>query len=818
MKLTLLSLLLLCVTQDRANGQSASITGEITSGGKPVVMASIDLGGLSATLSDSAGIYAFNHIAEGNYLLSASCIGFDVFKKQVSVQAGEQLLLNISLSAAASMLNEVVITGVSRKTFLLESPVSIIAISTKKIEKGHQSNIIDVLVKNAPGLNAMKTGPNISKPFIRGLGYNRVLTLYDGIRQEGQQWGDEHGLEVDDYNISRAEVIKGPASLMYGSDALAGVVSLFPFIPDNEDGKFHGKLIGEYQSNNNLIGNGLRLDYSNRNFLFALHSSYRLSKNYRNAIDGRIYNTNYDVKNLSALIGFKNDKGYSHLNFTVYDNVQGIPDGSRDSLTRKFTRQILEGDDDNIKDRPFVSHAELNSYKPSPLHQHIQHYRLYSHNFYQVGNGEIDVIVALQQNIRREFNHPTMPEQAGMYVRLNTLNYGLRYNAPKFAKIETSIGINGMFQNNKSMDATDFPIPDYHLRDGGLYVNGKWKNNNWSMSGGIRYDLRQVKWNNFYVGINPKTGFDVHVLASANEADLQFSAYKKTFHGLSGSAGFTFQPTKQITFKANIGQGYRSPNITEMAANGLDPGAHIIYLGNRNFTPEFSMQEDIGVSARFKNFSTDISLFNNNIKNYIYLTMLANENGLPIMDSQGNKTYQYQQASAQLYGMETSFSLHPQKWSGFNFDNSMAVVYGFNRKSIYKGKGNNGLYLPLIPPFKLLSSIEQAINLKSKIYSSIIPRVELEFSAKQNRYFGLKDTETVTEGYALFNTGIAFEIKYSQSNSIEFQFQVNNLFDKVYQSNLNRLKYFEYYTESTNARSGIYNMGRNVCLKLLFPF
>ncbi len=121
-----------------------------------------------------------------------------------------------------------------------------------------------------------------------------------------------------------------------------------------------------------------------------------------------------------------------------------------------------------------------------------------------------------------------------------------------------------------------------------------------------------------------------------------------------------------------------------MGSNGLDPGAHIIYLGNRNFNPEFSLQEDIGASARFKNVSADVSVFNNNIQNYIYLTMLVDANGNPITDAQGNKTYQYQQASAQLYGAEVWFSIHPEKWSGFSFDNSLAVVYGFNRKTIYK--------------------------------------------------------------------------------------------------------------------------------------
>ena len=130
--------------------------------------------------------------------------------------------------------------------------------------------------------------------------------MFNGIRQEGQQWGDEHGIEVDAYYIERAEVIKGPASLMYGSDALAGVVSLFPCNPNDEDGKIHGSFTSEYQTNNNLIGNGVRMHYSGQHFLFGLSGSYRLAKNYRNAIDGRVYNTGFSEKNISALVGYKN--------------------------------------------------------------------------------------------------------------------------------------------------------------------------------------------------------------------------------------------------------------------------------------------------------------------------------------------------------------------------------------------------------------------------------------------------------------------------------------------------------------------------------
>jgi iron complex outermembrane receptor protein len=802
-------------------GQTAAVTGSITAAGKPVAFASVTLVNSGyGILADSSGRFRLENVPAGSYHLYITCIGYMDYKRAITLKNTEKLSLSIQLIPVEKTLNEVfVVTGVSKATTIAENPVSIVNVSPKVIGLSAENNIIDVLVKNVPGLNAVKTGPNISKPFIRGLGYNRVLTLYDGIRQEGQQWGDEHGIEVDAYNIDRAEVIKGPASLMYGSDALAGVVSLFPVIPNKYDGKLHGKISGEYQTNNKLVGNGLLLDYSDKHFLFAMRGSYRFAKNYRNAIDGSVYNTNFKEKNFSALFGYKTSKGYTHLNVTVYDNLQGIPDGSRDSLTRKFTYQVYEGARDTIQQRPVVPEATLNSWQLSPLHQHIQHYRIYLRNSWQIKNGDIDLLLALQQNKRREYNHPTMPEQPGMYVRLNTLNYGWQYNAPKFSNIETSIGINGMLQDNKSINATDFPIPDYKLFDGGVFLYAKWKSAQWTISGGIRYDTRRVQWNDFYAGTDPVTGFSRHVdLPDTAGAVLQFPAYKKSFDGISASIGFTYKINEAISIKANVGQGYRAPNITEMAANGLDPGAHIIYLGNPDFKPEFSVQEDIGVLAKFKHISADVSLFNNNIQHYIYLGMIADANGEPVTDAQGNKTYQYQQAAARLYGMEAWLSIHPGNWKGFSFDNSFAAVYGFNRKDIYKGKGDQGEYLPLIPPPKLLSSISQKIQTKSSTFTTFTPKVEVECSAAQNRFLGLNNTENYTPAYTLVNMGFAAEIKYARGQPLQLQLQVNNLFNKAYQSNLSRLKYFEYYNQSPNGKPGIYNMGRNICLKTIFPF
>ena len=820
MNMKQLFMLFLLVMSQQLNAQQLIITGSVKDAETKealslcnILLANSKVG----TVTNANGSFSLKLLlGTKNTQLIASYLGYT--PDTISIEPNKTNY-TIYLKPIVGNLNELVVTGVSKATLLRENPVAVTNVSAKTIDRTIEPNIIDALVKNVPGLNAVKTGPNISKPFIRGLGYNRVLTLYDGMRQEGQQWGDEHGIEVDAYNIDKAEVIKGPASLMFGSDAVAGVVSLFPYLPKENDSKIHGRFLIDYQSNNGLIGNGFRLGYNNGQWLWVVRGSYRLAKNYTNAIDGRVYNTGFKETNLAATIGHTSAKGYSNFNATLYNNLQGIPDGSRDSLTRKFTKQIHEGALDDITNRPIVNDAELNSYTLSPLQQHIQHCRVYTNNHYQFGNGEIDATLGFQQNVRREYSHPTAPQQAGLFVRLNTINYGLRYNAPSFCNVDMTVGINGMYQNNKSKNATDFPIPNYNLLDIGGYIYGKWKQQKLTISGGLRYDTRQLTSSNFYVGNNPANGFDKqYFLPDTSGATLQFPLLNKNFTGISLSLGFTYQLTEQISLKANVARGYRSPSITEIASNGLDPGAHIIYLGNRDFVPEFSFQQDLGLMFANKNVVASLSIFNNNLQHYIYLTQLVDASGNAIVDAQGNKTFQYQQASAQLYGLETSIDLHPAAWKGFSFNNNLAVTYGISKQKTYANKGTDGEYLPLIPPAKWLSSIGQEIKITSKIFTAFNAKAELEFGVAQNRYLALYNTETATPAYSLINFSVGTQLNYSKTNTLQLQIQVNNLGDAAYQSNLSRLKYFEYYPASPNGYLGMYNMGRNICAKLIVAF
>ncbi len=776
------------------------------------------------TTTDDNGKFKINISINTSSKLLVSYVGYKTDTIQIIKDKSEY---NVILTAVQSALAEVIVTGVARATRIRENPLAMEGVTTKQIEQTTENNVIDAISKNATGFATVKTGPNVSKPFINGLGYNRVLTLYDGLRVETQQWGDEHGVPMDDYIIERAEVINGPASLMYGSDAIAGVLSLFPAIPHDTDKVLHGRVLSEFQSNNGLVGNGLRLSYSNVNWSWALSGSERIARNYTDPIDGRVYNTGFKMENATGFIGYTGPKGYSHLNYTFYDNRQGIPDGSRDSLTRKFTYQIYEskGENtiqpliDNIKDRPIVPNNVLNSYAISPLSQRIQDYRLYSDNLYRFVTSDIKVLIGAEQNIRREYNHPTDPDQAGEYIVLNTLDYGLRYNAPSFLNIEPSFGVNGMYQTNSNQNATDFPIPDYYMFEIGTYGHAKWKLNNWIIAGGVRYDHRNENGDEMYIRTNPATGFYTQIPLSDSTGGIrQFQSFHLHFEGISGSIGATYQLNDNLSFKSNIARGYRSPNITEIASNGLDPGAHIVYEGNLHFVPEFSLQEDIGTSGEFPDVSFNLSVFNNNIQNYIYEAQEVDKNGNDIVIVPGNKTFQFQQTNALLYGMNATLGIHPANFKNFNFNNSFSLVYGFNLNPKFKNAGVNGEYLPFVPPPRLLSSVSYDIPTKGKTISMIHLKTEADCNAAQNRYLGLYKTETPTAAYTLLNASVLADINYTKKYVMQFQLTINNVFNTAYQSHLSRLQYFEYYAQSSNGHYGIYNMGRNICVKLILPF
>jgi iron complex outermembrane receptor protein len=764
-----------------------------------------------STLADEAGHYSFKLLPGGRFLVAVSYVGYKTLSRFITING--TTTENFELADEAVEGNAVVVTGTSKATQIRRNPVPIVAVTHNYITQNLSTNIIDAISK-VPGVNALTTGPNVSKPFIRGLGYNRILTLYNGVRQEGQQWGDEHGIEVDQYDVDRIEVIKGPASLSYGSDALAGVVNLIP-TPSASEGKLTGDIIAEYQSNNGLFGGSAMLGGARNEIEWMGRITHKAATNYQNKYDGRVFNTAFRETDASLALGIHRKWGFSHLSFSVYDDIQEIPDGSRDSATRKFTQHVTEAD----SVRPIVSNKALRSYTITSLHQHVQHFRAYSTNSFNIGNSRLALNLGFQRSVRREFNHPESPFQdiAGLYLQLNTFSYDLNYHLQEFDGWNLTFGINGMYQDNNVEKGTEFIIPSYHQFDLGPFALLKKTFSKLDIAGGIRYDTRSFSNNALYVGTDPYTDLPKPVYGSdTSGASNPFFNYKHNFSGASGSIGATYNFSDHISVKANVSRGFRAPNIAEISANGPHPGTNIYQIGNGNLKPEFSLQEDIGFEFNTKYAAINLSVFNNTISNYIFNQRLLNAAGTDSVIVPNNQTYKFRQGKANLYGGELSIDVHPVK--ALHFENSISVVYGINKNIPANLKTDSNKFVPFIPPLHGVSEIRYGFENKQHHFINGFVKAQVAYYGKQDRVYLADNTETATTGYALFNAGIGTGVT-NRKGKIIFNVSVmaNNLFDAAYQDHLSRLKYFEFYKNSPSGHYGIYNMGRNVAFKINFP-
>jgi iron complex outermembrane receptor protein len=373
-----------------------------------------------------------------------------------------------------------------------------------------------------------------------------------------------------------------------------------------------------------------------------------------------------------------------------------------------------------------------------------------------------------------------------------------------------------MYQDNTATNGTEFIIPSYHQFDIGPFALLKKTFSKLDIAGGIRYDSRSFSNSALYTIPDPSTGFGKPVYGvDTAGADKPFSNYSHNFSGMSGSIGATYAFDKHLSVKANISRGFRAPNISEISSNGVHPGTNIYQIGNPDFKPEFSVQEDIGLTYSSKHAVATLSVFNNNLSNYIFNQRLLNINGNDSVIVAGNQTYKFQQGQANLYGGEFSLDIHPVK--SLHVENSVSVVYGKNGGIDPKLRSDSNRYTAFIPPLHGISELRYDFEAKKKHIVNGFAKIQLAYYAKQDRVYLTDNTETPTGGYALFNAGIGAGFTNKQGKTIcNLYFMGNNLFDVVYQDHLSRLKYFEPYPADPRGH-GIYNMGRNFSIKLDMP-
>jgi iron complex outermembrane receptor protein len=682
-------------------------------------------------------------------------------------------------------LNELTVTGVTGDTKLKHATAPVSIVTPQMLQATASTNIIDAIA-HQPGVSQLTTGGSISKPIIRGLGYNRVVVMSEGVRQEGQQWGDEHGVEVDGNSVGSVEILKGPASLMYGSDAMAGVVILHAQ-PTLAEGEMKANVSSEYQTNNGLFGYHLSMAGNQKGFVWDARWSQKMAHAYKNKYDGYVPGSQFREQAGRLMLGVNKLWGHSRLTGSIYHLTPGIVEGERDPETGE-----LECATEDVK-----------TYGKALPFQQVKHYKLVWDNSLNLSSGYLKAIIGYQQNRRQEFEESM--DDYELYFKLHTLTYDLRYVTNEWNGWKLSTGIGGMYQKSGN-EGEEYLIPDYRLFDFGLYATAtKALGDRWTLSGGLRYDHRRL-----------------HGDELLEDGEQRFVDFSRHFNGLTGSIGAVCNINDHFNLRLNLARGFRTPNMSELASNGVHEGSIRYEIGDQQLKAEYSLQADLGLDFTSRYVSAQLALFANRIDNYIFTHRVAEEM------EEGYLTYAYTQGDARLLGFEAGVDVHPVH--SVHFSNTFSYV---DAQLLHQSADTK--YLPFTPAPHWSSELKW--ELFHHTHSTVSPHAMHEFRhahpksgvalnnlyiaasldcyLKQTHIYRADDTETETPGYALLSLSAGTDIMLHSKKLAELYITADNLLNKAYQNHLSRLKYAD--ENVVTGRRGVYNMGRNITFKLVVP-
>ncbi len=755
-------------------------TGEVLPGAS-VYMADDKTGGTA----NEQGFYKISNIPAGHHVVEISHAGYATQVEHIELVI--DLVKDFQLSSVVVENQGVIVTGVSSATSMRKTPVPVSSIRKTDLLQSASSNIIDALT-HVPGVSQLSTGPAVSKPFIRGLGYNRVVVVNDGVRQEGQQWGDEHGIELDELSVGKVEVLKGPASLMYGSDALAGVVHFIANTPV-APGTLKGNIFSNYQTNNGLSALNANFAGNENGFNWNLYGTLKSAGDYKNKFDGDVLNSRFNEKNFGGYIGLNKSWGYSHLIFTRFNQHLGLVEGERDTNGNfvLFGGTSLERT---------ATGTDLESRKLFVPYQWVRHNKLTLDNSFSIHQSRLKLNLGYQQNQRAEFGNPLDLSEQSLFFNLKTLNYHFQWQLPEKKEWHTTIGLNGMQQSNQN-GGVETLIPEYGMFDFGIFVYSQRLFKKATLSGGLRYDNRKINSHQFYEG-----------------TVLKFQSFKRKFSNISGSIGISLEPTDALTLKFNLARGFRAPSLAELASNGAHEGTSRYEYGYTQLKSERSLQGDAGVDINSEHFNFGVSVFYNRIQDFIFYRKLESTAGSDSLVNVGGDlipAFKFDQQNASLAGFEASFDFHPHPLDWLHVENTISFV---------RAKFDNAIDgtrdLPLIPATTFISELRSDFKKAGKHLHNFYFKIEADRTFAQRHPFTAFGTETTTNGYTLIHAGTGADIVNGDKITIfSLHISLNNIMDEVYQNHLSRLKYAS--LNSVTQRAGVFNTGRNFSIKLNVP-
>ncbi|MRH99504.1 TonB-dependent receptor [Kriegella sp. EG-1] len=739
------------------------------------------------SVSSDAGVFTLNNVTQGTYSFTVSHIGCK--PQTISVTVGPNMKeIKVYLNEAATVLEEVKVNGKTKRREVMETPMVTHTVSEEFLKSNRENSLMQTLSKIAR-VSTINIGSGQSKPVIRGLGFNRVAVVQNGIKHEAQQWGNDHGLEIDQHGIENIQIIKGPASLLYGSDAIAGVVNIQPNkipLPNTFGGEVN--ILGE--SNNNLLGVSAGISTRKDKWFYRSRLTYRDYGDYKvpaNRINYENYVFELDDNNLRNTAGNEADAslsiGYVAEGFkteTVFSNVNAKNGFFANAHGLEVRTSSIDYDSSNRD-------VDL------PFHK-VNHFKITNNTTISAGEHNLHLDFGYQNNNREEHSEPVphgyMPTPPNTKERLfikNTYSLNFRDNFKPSDQHGMVVGLNAEYQNN-NIGGWGFLIPEYNRFTAGVFAYDQFEvNSNFHILAGLRYDLGRVATKAYYdwypSTVNNEDG-------STSYIKLQRSKNKTlNFGSLSAALGLSYIDNK-TSYKINIGRSFRMPLANELASDGVNYHMYRYEKGNLDLDPEISYQLDVAVDYTAKTFSIGVSPFVNIFQNFIYLNPTSSY-------YETIQIYEYTQAEVFRVGGELNASTTLTK--NLQLDASVEYVYSEQTSGPKKG-----FTLPFSPPLSgLLSSRYQFNNFLFFKKPQLI--ADYRITAAQE---SIVPPEEKTEGYQVLNMSFLSEMDlFKNSLPLEMRVKLNNVFDT---------KYFNH--TSFYRLIDVPELGRNISLSVTVPF
>jgi iron complex outermembrane receptor protein len=763
-----------------------SIRGYVYSGKEPVVGASVFLHETRQGTSSSAdGFFDLVNAKQGTYTLYVTSVGYEAYVTRITVPGAENLVINLQESVHS--LDEVVVEGNVFRQTQRESSVSIENVTAKEIAKNSGTTLMNSL-ERLPGISSINMGVGVSKPVIRGMSFNRVVVNDSGIKQEGQQWGSDHGLEIDQFNVENIEIIRGPASLAYGSDALGGVLNIqHPLM--KQPGQHEGGVNLFFRSNNNTAGTTVFGTGNSKGVVYKMrfsglsYADYKVPAtefHYNRFVlpiyDNKLKNTAGRELHGSALIGVQRSWGYSHITFSNFNQKVGIFSGAM-GIPRAY--QLTPDNSNRDVDLPS---------------QDVNHFKIISNNSIKLGQKWLEVDIGYQKNTRKEYSNPhahgsgdVQHGTLALQLDLHTLTANARLQTTH-NKHQNVLGLQSSLQKNIS-GGYEFLIPDYNSRQAGVFMLHQYRlNERTVINGGLRADVGFMESGQVIYPFYYENNFVDSIERSPD--------VNRNFFNYSAGIGISYEPNTQNNFKFNFGKTFRTPTPPELTANGMHHGTFRYEVGDPNLDPEQGFQFDAVWTYTKKNIRISVTPFYNYFSNYIYLspsgvfpTVEIDEQLYPVAES--GQMYTFRQTSAIHTGAEMQVN-----WQANN-------VFDLTANSEYVWAQNliTLLPLPFTPPatFQLIAEVHWpgVVFLKN-----IFINLNAGYYMAQKR---VERNEPATSSYQLLNVSSGFNV--GKKELLNISFNIQNLLDRKY---LNHLSRYRILNLPEPGRSFIVNVGYKI--------